>query len=143
VWTLVLTAALLVVLDQATKTLVLRCLAEGQSVPARGAWPIRIRRVSNARPVLGLMRGPGSVIALWAVAVVAVAAMTAGPAASSAIAQACLGSALGGATSNALDRLRRGAVIDLVDIRVWPVFNLADIAIATGVAMALWLLARA
>jgi len=40
-----------------------------------------------------------------------------------------------GATGNWLDRLRHGAVIDFLDFRVWPVFNIADIAISVGVGL--------
>jgi signal peptidase II len=49
--------------------------------------------------------------------------------------QAGLGMVLGGITSNLLDRLRRGGVIDVVDLGVWPVFNLADVAIVAGVLL--------
>jgi signal peptidase II len=45
---------------------------------------------------------------------------------------------LGGALGNLLDRLRFGYVVDFIDLRVWPVFNLADIAIVTGVALLCW-----
>lgn len=38
----------------------------------------------------------------------------------------------GGAMSNLLDRLIRGAVIDFVKISFWPSFNLADSAITIG-----------
>lgn len=38
----------------------------------------------------------------------------------------------GGALSNLLDRLIRGAVIDFVKISFWPSFNLADSAITIG-----------
>ncbi len=40
---------------------------------------------------------------------------------------------LSGAISNLIDRLYNGCVIDFIDLRVWPVFNLADIFICTGV----------
>lgn len=39
---------------------------------------------------------------------------------------------LSGAVSNLIDRLRLGAVIDFLDFRIWPVFNLADTAITIG-----------
>ena len=42
---------------------------------------------------------------------------------------------LGGAIGNWIDRLRFAAVIDFIDFRVWPVFNIADTAITIGVAL--------
>lgn len=44
----------------------------------------------------------------------------------------------GGAVGNLIDRMRSGLVIDFFDFRIWPVFNVADIAICVGVAMILW-----
>ena len=41
---------------------------------------------------------------------------------------------LGGALGNLIDRVRIGHVIDFFDFRIWPVFNIADIAIVVGVA---------
>ncbi len=41
----------------------------------------------------------------------------------------------GGALGNLLDRLRTGGVIDFLDLRVWPVFNVADIGITIGAAL--------
>lgn len=42
---------------------------------------------------------------------------------------------LGGAVGNWIDRVRFGAVIDFIDFRIWPVFNLADSAISIGVCI--------
>jgi signal peptidase II len=42
---------------------------------------------------------------------------------------------LGGAIGNWIDRLRFGAVIDFIDFRVFPVFNIADTAITIGVGL--------
>lgn len=39
---------------------------------------------------------------------------------------------LSGAVGNLIDRLRLGAVIDFLDFRIWPVFNIADTAITIG-----------
>lgn len=44
----------------------------------------------------------------------------------------------GGAIGNLIDRARSGLVIDFFDFRIWPVFNVADIAICVGVVMILW-----
>lgn len=49
----------------------------------------------------------------------------------------CLGMILGGALGNLTDRALNGsgltgAVTDFIDLRVWPVFNLADSAVVLG-----------
>ena len=42
---------------------------------------------------------------------------------------------LGGALGNLIDRLRFGYVIDFLDFRIWPVFNIADSAITIGIIL--------
>jgi len=42
---------------------------------------------------------------------------------------------LGGAAGNLIDRVHLGYVIDFIDLRVWPVFNLADSFITIGAVM--------
>lgn len=49
-----------------------------------------------------------------------------------------LGLQLGGAVGNLIDRLRFGAVTDLLYVRFVPVFNIADAAIVSGVALLMW-----
>lgn len=39
---------------------------------------------------------------------------------------------LGGAIGNLIDRIIYGYVIDFIDFRIWPVFNIADSAITIG-----------
>lgn len=46
-----------------------------------------------------------------------------------------VGCVLGGALGNAIDRVRFGGVVDFIDFRVWPVFNVADMAICLGVTL--------
>lgn len=43
--------------------------------------------------------------------------------------------ALSGGISNIIDRLVFGCVTDFIDLRIWPVFNLADIMIVCGSAL--------
>lgn len=51
--------------------------------------------------------------------------------------QVALGFLMAGALGNMLDRMTFGYVIDFIDLRFWPVFNLADIVINVGVGMLL------
>jgi len=44
---------------------------------------------------------------------------------------------IGGALGNLADRVRDGAVIDFIDVPLWPTFNLADVAITVGVLLLL------
>ena len=44
---------------------------------------------------------------------------------------------IGGAAGNLIDRLTRGYVVDFVHLHGWPVFNVADCAIAVGAGLLL------
>lgn len=44
---------------------------------------------------------------------------------------------LGGILGNLIDRIFLGAVVDFLDFRVWPVFNIADSCISVGVIVLL------
>lgn len=123
-----------VVIDQLSKRLVMQRLA-GRSLSV-GAL-VRIRPVANVSG--GLMRNRSALMALWGMAVLSVVGLTwCGLFFRSGIARVALGVALGGATGNLIDRLRYGSVIDFIDLRFWPVFNLADVAIVVGLLAAFW-----
>ena len=40
---------------------------------------------------------------------------------------------LGGALGNLIDRARLGYVVDFLDFRIWPVFNIADSFVTVGI----------
>ncbi len=42
---------------------------------------------------------------------------------------------LSGALGNALDRVRRGYVVDFIHVHHWPVFNVADVLVVVGAAL--------
>lgn len=48
----------------------------------------------------------------------------------------------GGAIGNLIDRLRLGYVVDFIDFRWWPDFNLADSCICIGASLFVWYLLR-
>lgn len=59
-----------------------------------------------------------------------------------------LGLVLGGALGNLTDRIvrapgLRGEVVDFIDVRIWPVFNVADSAIVVGAILLAWSSLRA
>ena len=119
-------AAVVLALDQTTKQLVRARLAEGQAVPL---GPFRIRRLTNVRRRAGWWL-------LGTVASVSLILVEISPLFQAPVARLGLGLALGGALGNVLD-LRRGGVLDFVDLRFWPIFNVADVGIVLGVAMVL------
>ncbi|MDU4959830.1 MAG: signal peptidase II [Sporomusaceae bacterium] len=54
-----------------------------------------------------------------------------------------MGLQVGGAIGNLIDRVKTGYVVDFFDFRIWPVFNIADIAIVSGVGMIIFSILRA
>ena len=58
---------------------------------------------------------------------------------SPALVRLALGLILGGAIGNLIDRVRLGYVVDFIDLRWWPVFNVADLGIVGGLLLAFWL----
>ena len=48
----------------------------------------------------------------------------------------------GGAAGTLVDRVVFGHVTDFLNFRIWPVFNVADVAIVVGVGLIVVILAR-
>ena len=140
-----LSALTVLLVDQAAKTVVLRASPNrAGGVPSR--WRPRIRATENQRALGRWLRDRGrlgrwALLLVWAVAAGGSVALLLSYAPFEHTAtRLALGAALGGATSNLADVLRRGVVVDFIDLRIWPVFNPADVAIVGGVGLALWTL---
>jgi signal peptidase II len=131
--TLLFAAVLSAVLDQTTKALALSYFSCEGRISVGGRI---IRPVKNRRMMAGLISNSALLIVLWVAETGLVLGLADFGILSGRIGQAALGAALGGATSNLLDYLWRGAVIDFIDFRFWPAFNLADAAIVIGAAVA-------
>ena len=131
---MLLIAAAVIAVDQVSKAWALRALADG---PIHVLGPARLFLTRNAAGAFGLGGAAVPFLAIGALVLVIVmassGAMTRQP-----VVAVAVGLVLGGAIGNLIDRLvrgrgfLRGTVVDFVDLRYWPVFNLADAAITCG-----------
>lgn len=126
-------AALVVLLDQLSKAWAVATLMGQPSVEVLGTL-LQFTFVRNTGAAFGIGTGMTWLFSLIAVAVVIVIIRTSRTLDSWPWALA-LGGLLGGALGNLIDRLTRepglgrGYVVDFIQIPMWPVFNVADIAI--------------
>ena len=127
-----------VVADQVTKAMIVTRLQEGAFTPGIGG--VRFRHVINRRKPWGSIRAVRVMAVVWLALVVA--AFMVGALIDTPALHVALGALLGGATGNLIDGMSRNGVTDFIDLRVWPVFNLADSAIVAGALVLLWSLTR-
>lgn len=136
-WLFVLPLAV-VILDQFSKYIVVENMALGESIPI-------IEEVFHLTYILN----PGAAFGMFAhnrLFFIAIAVVVIGIIiwarreilASPWEVKGGCGLFLGGAIGNLIDRARQGLVIDFFDFRIWPVFNIADIAICIGVGLIIW-----
>ncbi len=130
-------------LDVLSKTIVVATLSDRPPVELLGGL-VRLVHARNTGAAFSIAQGQTLILSIVALVVVAAIIRTARRLGSTAWA-VCLGLILGGATGNLVDRLfrapgpLRGAVVDWIDLQVWPVFNLADSALVAGVCLAVLL----
>ncbi len=123
---------LVFIIDQLVKHLVVSTMHLGQSFPViKGIF--HITYVLNPGAAFGMLEHQR-----WFFILVALAAVLLGAAfykklqQESFLMRSGAGLLLGGAVGNLADRIQSGLVVDFLDFRIWPVFNIADIAICAG-----------
>lgn len=137
-----LLAAGIVVLDQVTKGIVQVTMVPHQSIPVVG-YLLRITYIHNPSAAFGL--NLGSVyfyIVFSAVASLVVSWYLVKLPRGEYWPRIALSLILAGAVGNLIDRIRLGEVIDFIQIGlsdrlVWPIFNVADMGVSTGVVLLL------
>ena len=131
--------------DQFTKWLAVLLLSNIATVPVIGSF-FHFTLIYNTGVAFGLLEGWGLWVTAGTLVVLLflfrgfVTASKDSPA--SRWPMVCMGLILGGAVGNLIDRIRLGAVIDFLDFRIWPVFNLADSCITVGAVWMAWHLMR-
>lgn len=140
---LLITAAVIVVVDQITKSLALEKLADGPIDVIEGVLTLRL--TFNPGGAFGILQGIPNFF-LIATAVIVVFILYWARTMQSTAWAIPLGLVLGGGLGNLTDRVFRdtdGRVVDFVDIQVLPLFNVADSAITVGVVALLIMSLRA
>ena len=137
-----LVAAVVLVLDQATKALALSVLSGRPPVEVTGFFNLVL--VWNRGVSFGMLQGLGEagpwLLAAFGLAVCIVLLVWLGREGRS-VTRIALGLVLGGAIGNIVDRARFGAVVDFLDFHAlgyhWPAFNISDSAIVVGAVLLL------
>jgi len=120
-------------LDRITKFVVLSKISVGESVPViKGIFHITL--VLNKGVAFGLFANKPVVPII--ISFIAIAAILTvfylGPPTKWTVGLSLI---LAGCIGNLVDRLYLGTVVDFLDFRIWPVFNMADSAITIGVSL--------
>ncbi|MDW8107347.1 MAG: signal peptidase II [Armatimonadota bacterium] len=121
-------AAVVLVIDQLTKFWATASLPVDQSVPVVPPY-FYLTLTHNTGIAFGLLEGRGWVTIPLTLAVVGGLVWYYYRHQPPRRTQLLMGLLLGGALGNFIDRVRLGYVVDMFDFVVWPVFNVADIAI--------------
>lgn len=130
-----LAAALVFIADRLSKYVILKSLAAGEPVKViPGIFHITL--VLNDGAAFGLLRSWTIFFICFSFAAIALMLLIAAKAPRlDMLSATALALILGGASGNIVDRLKFGYVIDFLDFRIWPVFNIADSAISIGIAL--------
>ena len=129
IWFIV--AFLVCALDQATKFYVSLLLGEGGARPVIKNF-FHLTLVHNTGAAFGLFQNAAFFFAGVSLITVVLIIFFMKKKNSDIVFDAGLAMILGGAAGNLLDRLRLGYVVDFIDFRIWPVFNVADSCITIG-----------
>ncbi len=140
-FTLLQSAALVFLLDQLTKYLVIQTLAPGMSFPFRGFF--RFTHVHNTGSAFGIFQGFNTpLIFVSIIGIIILTMIYRSQERPGNLLRLSLALQLGGAFGNLVDRVRLGFVTDFIDIGPWPVFNIADAAIVSGLFILGWVFTR-
>lgn len=135
-------AVSIIFLDQITKLAVIRAMSVNQSIPVIPNI-FHLTYVQNFGAAFGILAHRiGFFIVVTVAVVLLILIFLRHVPGEHTLLRAALALQLGGALGNLVDRIRLGYVVDFLDFRIWPVFNVADIAIVTGIGLLILDMAR-
>ena len=127
-----ITALIIIILDQLTKYFVAGNLEPGTKIILIKNF-LYITNVHNFGAGFSLFQGATQLIIWFSIIVVGIIVYLYDKIPKKLYVQLSTASLLGGIIGNLVDRFRFGYVIDFIDFRIWPTFNVADIALTAGV----------
>lgn len=127
-----ITALIIIILDQLTKYLLTGNLGLGEQIILIQNF-LYLTNVRNFGAGFSLFQGATQLIIWFSIIVIGVIIYLYDKIPKKLYVQLSTASLLGGIVGNLIDRFRLGYVIDYIDFRIWPTFNIADIAITAGV----------
>jgi len=131
----------IVFFDQLTKLLILKNFKLNQSLPVLNDI-FHLTFVKNTGAGFGILKGANIYLIFISLVVVgAIFYYFKKIGKNEILLQILVGFVLGGTIGNLIDRIRLGYVVDFLDFRIWPVFNVADSFITVGIialVMYLW-----
>jgi signal peptidase II len=131
-------AALVIVLDQITKSIVRGNLRIGETWPEDSDAFFRIIHVTNSGAAFGILQGQTPfLIVTGLVGLAAIVLYYIYPPMDHGLIRVALGMQLGGAAGNLIDRIRLGEVTDFIDVGSFPTFNVADSSISVSITAVL------
>jgi len=120
-------------IDRTSKAAALKFLADEHGIPVLPFF--HLTYVENTGTIFGLMNGANAFFIVFTLVVLMFLGWQWRQLSEQRGGQAALSLITGGALGNLYDRVFLGHVIDFLDFRVWPVFNIADSCICIGAAL--------
>ena len=138
---IIFTFLVVLAVDQFTKYLVVKHFLVGESFPVLENI-MHFTYVRNQGAAFGMMKGQQLFfIIVTVVILLAIVIFYKELPLHNFMNRFALGLILGGSIGNLIDRVRLGYVIDFIDFRIWPVFNIADSSVVIAVIIfSYWLL---
>ncbi|OGX15426.1 MAG: signal peptidase II [Omnitrophica WOR_2 bacterium RBG_13_41_10] len=135
---LIIPVLIILFLDQLTKSIVIKNLSPNQSIPIIKGL-LYVTFVRNRGAAFGILKNQLPLFIFTALfAVVLIFLVISKKRQRPLILNISLGLILAGAIGNLIDRIFLGYVVDFIDFRIWPVFNVADSAITIGAVLLGW-----
>jgi len=129
---LFLVSLIIILLDQVIKLVIVKTMSLGQSIVIIKNI-VHITYTTNTGAGFGILKNMNSFLMWISIIIIGIILYYYDKIPDKRFPQISAGLILGGAAGNLIDRIFISHVIDFIDFRIWPVFNLADSAITIGV----------